>query len=89
MKNVVNHVCSFPASLPCRLIAHASPDGVAANSVGGLVLLILIVMSGFTIVRGTLGDAIMFMVGTLWYGRLPCPLVQVPYKVTSKVWLPE
>lgn len=34
-----------------RLIAHLAPDGVAANSYGGVSLLILIVMSGFTIVR--------------------------------------
>jgi hypothetical protein len=37
-----------------RLIAHMAPDAVAANSFGGMVLLILIVMSGYTIVRGAL-----------------------------------
>ncbi len=41
----------WPYLCACRLIAHLAPDGVAANSFGGLVLLILIVLSGFSIVR--------------------------------------
>lgn len=39
-----------------RMIAHIAPDGVAANSFGGLTLLVLIVMSGFSIVRGSIPD---------------------------------
>ncbi len=34
-----------------RFVAHAMPDGIAANSYGGLMLLVLTTMSGFTILR--------------------------------------
>ncbi|MEW5298072.1 MAG: hypothetical protein WDW36_001233 [Sanguina aurantia] len=37
-----------------RMIAHIAPDGVSANAYGGFVLLILIIMSGFSIVRGSI-----------------------------------
>lgn len=45
----------LPTPTP-RLIAHIAPDGVSANSYGGIALLILIVMSGFTIVRKSIPD---------------------------------
>ena len=41
-----------------RLIAYASPDAVSANAFGGFVLLILIVLSGFAIIRGRAGAAV-------------------------------
>ncbi|GAX75668.1 hypothetical protein CEUSTIGMA_g3111.t1 [Chlamydomonas eustigma] len=39
-----------------RAIAHLAPDGIAANSFGGILLLILSTMSGFTILRSAFPD---------------------------------
>lgn len=39
-----------------RCIAHLAPDGISANSLGGLILLVLIVMSGFTIPKPDIPD---------------------------------
>ncbi|GIL82508.1 hypothetical protein Vretifemale_11338 [Volvox reticuliferus] len=39
-----------------RLIAYCSPNPVVANAYGGLILLILILLSGFSIVRGSIPD---------------------------------
>ncbi len=49
--------CSFlslPLPLPPapRLIAYSCPNPVAANAFGGFSLLILILLSGFSIIRG-------------------------------------
>ncbi|KAG2432130.1 hypothetical protein HXX76_009056 [Chlamydomonas incerta] len=47
---------SFNSNVLFRLIAYASPDAVSANAFGGFVLLILILLSGFTIIRGSIPD---------------------------------
>ncbi|PNH10990.1 Pleiotropic drug resistance protein 1, partial [Tetrabaena socialis] len=39
-----------------RLIAYVAPNPVAANAYGGFILLILILLSGFSIVRGSIPD---------------------------------
>lgn len=39
-----------------RSLAHLSPDGIAANNMGALLLLVVVVMSGFTIVRTSVPD---------------------------------
>lgn len=48
---------SVNAAALFRMIAHIAPDGVSANAYGGFVLLILIIMSGFSIVRGGLSES--------------------------------
>jgi hypothetical protein len=50
----VPHACggALRRSLPRRLIAYTAPNPVAANSYGGFILLILILLSGFAIIRG-------------------------------------
>ncbi|GIL42549.1 hypothetical protein Vafri_515 [Volvox africanus] len=39
-----------------RLIAYCAPNPVAANAFGGFLLLILILLSGFSIIRGSIPD---------------------------------
>ncbi|KAG2439064.1 hypothetical protein HYH02_006591 [Chlamydomonas schloesseri] len=47
---------SFNSNVLFRLIAYASPDAVTANAFGGFCLLILILLSGFAIIRGSIPD---------------------------------
>ena len=37
--------------VPRRLLAHVAPNGVTANAYGSVMILILTIMSGFSIVR--------------------------------------
>lgn len=45
---VANAICF---SSIFRVVAHAAPDGVSSNAYGSLMLLLLLVMSGFAILR--------------------------------------